>query len=158
MVITNEYIENWIVNRMAQPEYNNMKELPGFAFDQPLVGFSRGDDPLYPFYKEHIDRDFYRLPNEWLESTFGGSFDPANISVISWVLPQTAENKALSRQETDCPTLEWQMVRVHGEQCNRDLADALVAHLKELGIPAVAPMTSDQFSWGDSEKFVKVSN
>ena len=158
MVITNEYIENWIVNRMAQPEHNNMKELPGFAFGQPLVGFSRGDDPLYPFYKEHIDKDFYRLPNEWLESTFGGSFDSANISVISWVLPQTAENKALSRQKTDCPTLEWQMVRVHGEQCNRDLADALVAHLKELGIPAVAPMTSDQFSWGDSEKFVKVSN
>ena len=158
MVITNEYIENWIVNRMAQPEYNNMKELPGFAFGQPLVGFSRGDDPLYLFYKEHIDKDFYRLPNEWLESTFGGSFDPAKISIISWVLPQTAENKALSRQKTDCPTLEWQMVRVHGELCNRDLADALVAHLKELGIPAVAPMSSDLFSLGDSEKFVKVSN
>lgn len=50
------------------------------------------------------------------------------------------------------------MVRVHGEECNRALADALVVMLKENGIDAVAPMTSPQFSWRDSEKFVKMSN
>jgi len=143
---------------MADPANNSMKLLPGPAFDTPLVGFSRGDDPLYAFYKNHIDPDFYRLPHEWLEKVLGHSFDPKNVSIISWVLPQTAENRAKSRTQTDCPTYEWQMVRVHGEECNRRLADALVAMLKEHGLEAVAPMTSDQFAWGDSEKFIKMSN
>lgn len=158
MSVSNESITNWITSRMEQYEYNNQKELEGFAFDAPLVGFSRGDDPLYAFYKEHIDPTFYRLPHEWLESVLGGSFDPAGVSIISWVLPQTADTKEKSRKTVDCPPLEWQMARVHGEACNQALAKALVEHLKENGIPAVAPMVSDQFSWGDSEKFKKISN
>ena len=158
MELQNAYIESWIKERMSKIEYNNMKELPGFAFDIPSVAFSRGDDSLYAFYKDHIDPDFYRLPAQWLASVYGHDFDPARISVISWFLPQTEDTKQKSRNVDDCPPLEWTMVRVHGEECNRQLAKALEQHLVELGYEAVAPMVSDQFSWGDSEKFVKISN
>ena len=158
MELNNAYIENWIKERMSHIEYNNLKLLPGFAFEIPSVGFSRGDDPLYVFYKDHIDHDFYRLPSEWLKAVYGHDFDPANVSVISWFLPQTDDTKEKSRKTTDCPPMEWTMNRVHGEECNRQLAKALEQHLIELGYEAVAPMCSDQFSWGDSEKFVKMSN
>lgn len=158
MKINNNYIENFIKSHMAVLENNNMKELPGFAFAEPLVGFSRGDDELYDFYKEHIDRDFYRTPAEWLEAVYGKSFSPANISVISWFLPHTDDTKEKCRALDDCPSLEWTMVRVHGEECNRRLAKALEEHLKSQGFDAVAPMCSEQFSWGDSEKFLKISN
>ena len=158
MELNNAYIENWIKERMSHIEYNNLKLLPGFAFEIPSVGFSRGDDPLYAFYKDHIDHDFYRLPSEWLKAVYGHDFDPANVSVISWFLPQTDDTKEKSRKTTDCPPMEWTMNRVHGEECNRQLAKALEQHLIELGYEAVAPMCSDQFSWGDSEKFVKMSN
>ena len=158
MELTNAYIESWIQERMSHIEYNNLKLLPGFAFDRPIVGFSRGDDPMYAFYKDHIDHDFYRLPSEWLKSIYGHDFDPARISVISWFLPQTEDTKEKSRKTTDCPPMEWTMNRVHGEECNRQLAKALEQHLIALGYEAVAPMCSDQFSWGDSEKFVKMSN
>ena len=158
MELNNAYIENWIKERMSHIEYNNLKELPGFAFEIPSVGFSRGDDPLYAFYKDHISADFYRLPSEWLKVIYGHDFDPARVSVISWFLPQTDDTKEKSRKTTDCPPMEWTMNRVHGEECNRQLAKALEQHLIELGYEAVAPMCSDQFSWGDSEKFVKMSN
>lgn len=158
MELNNAYIENWIKERMSHIEYNNLKELPGFAFEIPSVGFSRGDDPLYTFYKDHISADFYRLPSEWLKAIYGHDFDPARVSVISWFLPQTDDTKEKSRKTTDCPPMEWTMNRVHGEECNRQLAKALEQHLIELGYEAVAPMCSDQFSWGDSEKFVKMSN
>lgn len=158
MELNNAYIENWIKERMSHIEYNNLKELPGFAFEIPSVGFSRGDDPLYAFYKNHISADFYRLPSEWLKAIYGHDFDPARVSVISWFLPQTEDTKEKSRKTTDCPPMEWTMNRVHGEECNRQLAKALEQHLIELGYEAVAPMCSDQFSWGDSEKFVKMSN
>lgn len=158
MELNHTYIENWIKERMSHIEYNNLKLLPGFAFDIPSVGFSRGDDPLYAFYKDHIDPGFYRLPSEWLKAIYGHEFDPARVSVISWFLPQTDDTKEKSRKTTDCPPMEWTMNRVHGEECNRQLAKALEQHLIELGYEAVAPMCSDQFSWGDSEKFVKMSN
>ena len=158
MELNNAYIENWIKERMSHIEYNNLKELPGFAFENPSVAFSRGDDPLYAFYKDHISADFYRLPSEWLKAIYGHDFDPARVSVISWFLPQTDDTKEKSRKTTDCPPMEWTMNRVHGEECNRQLAKALEQHLIELGYEAVAPMCSDQFSWGDSEKFVKMSN
>ena len=158
MELTNAYIESWIQERMSHIEYNNLKLLPGFAFEIPSVGFSRGDDPMYAFYKDHIDHDFYRLPSEWLKAIYGHDFDPARVSVISWFLPQTEDTKEKSRKTTDCPPMEWTMNRVHGEECNRQLAKALEQHLIGLGYEAVAPMCSDQFSWGDSEKFVKMSN
>lgn len=154
----NEALTRWIRDYMSKIENNNMKELPGFAFAEPLVGFSRGDDPLYAFYKDHIDPNLYRLPAEWLEASYGHAFDPANVSVISWFLPQTDDTKEKSRAMDDCPPLEWTMVRVHGEDCNRRMATALAEYLTGLGYEAVAPMSSPQFTWGDSEKFVKVSN
>jgi len=158
MNITNTYIENWIKNYMSLEDNNNLKELPGFAYAEPIVGFSNGSDSLYDFYKDHIDPEFYRTPAEWLESAFGHSFDPEKISVISWFLPQTDDTKEKTRAKSDCPPLEWTMNRVHGEDCNRRLAKALEEHLKSLGLEAVAPMCSDEFSWGESERFVKISN
>ena len=158
MIPTKSDIERFIRERMAQKQYNTMLEIDDFAFDKPSVGFSRASDPLYPFYKNHIDPSFYRLPEEWLERAYGRSFDPENISVVSWVLPQTPRTRALSRACADCPTMEWQMVRVHGEECNRALAAALEAWFREQGLAAVAPMCSGEFSWSDSERFVLVSN
>lgn len=158
MSVTNRDIEAFILDYMADPAKNTMKEIEGVAFDTPLVGFSRAADELYPFYKQHIDPAFYRLPQEWLENVYGRKFDPENVSVISWVVPQTEKNRALSRAQTDCPTLEWQMVRVHGEECNRAMASALEAWLRDRGCEAVAPMCAPDFSWGDSEKYTLVSN
>lgn len=153
-----QMIENWIKTYMADPAHNTLKTLPGPAFDLPLIGFSRASDPLYAYYKEHIDPAFYRLPEEWLENRFGYPFDPAQVSVISWVLPQTADTRAKSRVQSDCPTMEWQLARVHGEECNRNLAQALTEWLQSFGIEAIAPMVSDQFSWNESERFYLISN
>lgn len=158
MKITNSYVESYIKNHMSLIENNNLKELPGFAFAEPIVGFSKGSDALYGFYKDHIDKDFYRTPAEWLESAFGHPFDPEMVSVISWFLPQTDDTKEKTRAVDDCPPLEWTMNRVHGEECNRGLAKALEEHLISLGCDAIAPMCAPDFSWGDSEKYVKVSN
>ena len=68
MELQNAYIESWIKERMSKIEYNNMKELPGFAFDIPSVAFSRGADPLYAFYKDHIDPDFYKNKDRCLRT------------------------------------------------------------------------------------------
>lgn len=151
-------LENFITEYMSKSENNTMRVLDGSAFGTPIVGFGNATDELFDFYKEHIDKDFYRLPTEWLEAKYGRTFEKENVSVISWVLPQTEETKKKCRALPDCPAYEWQMVRVYGEECNRQLATAVEKLLEKMGIAAVAPMSSDQFSWGESEKFIKISN
>lgn len=157
MSIVERKIEEFIKNYMKSDK-NTMRLIDKPAFGEPVVGFSDGDDELYSFYKQHIDPQFYKLPAEWLEETYGHPFDDRNLSVISWVLPQTEDTKSLCRDKTDCPAMEWQLVRVYGEECNRGLAKALEGYLIGLGYEAVAPMCSEKFSWGDSERFYKVSN
>jgi len=154
----NSAITDFILDRMSKKEYNSMKEIDAFAFGTPLVGFAKASDPLFAFYKKHIDESFYLLPGEWLARKYGHDFDTSNISVVSYVLPQTEETKSLCRRLSDCPAFEWQMTRVHGEECNRALAASVVSLLEGMGIEAVAPMCEESFSWGDSEKFCKISN
>lgn len=150
-------IEEFIKGYMKSDK-NTMKLINKPAFGEPAIGISHGDDELYSFYKQHIDPQFYKLPIEWLEEIYGHSFDDRNVSVISWVLPQTEDTKRLSREQMDCTPMEWQMARVYGEECNRGLAKALEEYLNELGYEAVAPMCSEKFSWGDSDRFYKISN
>lgn len=154
----NDLITNFIINRMNDRRYNTQKEIDAPAFGEPVVGFANASDPLFEFYKKHIDEGFYRLPKEWLEEKFSHDFDTDNISIVSYILPQTEDTKAKCRLLPDCPALEWQMVRVHGEECNRELAGALAEYLCSIGIEAVAPMCEKSFSFGDSEKFCKISN
>ncbi len=154
----NRTLEKFIKDRMSKKEYNTMKVIDGFAFGTPIVGFASGDDPLFDFYKEHIGSDFYMHPTEWLELKYKRKFNKENVSVISYILPQTEETKAKCRILSDCPAFEWQMVRVHGEECNRALASALEEYLCTLGIAAIAPMSSSEFKWGEDDKFIKKSN
>lgn len=154
----NKAITDFIVERMSKREFNTMKEIDAFAFGTPIVGFASASDPLFDFYKKHIDESFYLLPEEWLKKKYGKEFDRENVSIVSYVLPQTEETKRLCRDLSDCPSYEWQMARVHGEECNRALASSLSDFLGSLGIEAVAPMCEESFSWGDSDRFHKISN
>lgn len=151
-------ITNFITVRMQDRRYNTQKELDLPAFGTPIVGFASASDPLFDFYKKHIDETFYRLPQEWLEEKFSKIFDKDNVSIVSYILPQTEDTKEKCRRLSDCPAYEWQMVRVHGEECNRALAGSLAEYLCDMGIDAVAPMCEDSFSFGDSGKFYKISN
>ncbi len=153
-----EKLISFAEERMSKKEYNTMKVIDAFAFGKPLCGFAAASDSLFPFYKEHIGSDFYRLPTEWLESKYHRSFDAENVSVMSYILPQTDDTKEKCRVTTDCPAFEWQMVRVHGEECNRALASALEEYLESLGIVAIAPMSSPEFTWGEDDKLIKKSN
>lgn len=63
-LVNNADIEKFILDYMANPKLNTMKEIEGPAFDTPLVGFSLATDSYYEYYKNHIDPNFYRLPQE----------------------------------------------------------------------------------------------
>lgn len=52
------------------------------AFEMPLVGFSRGDDPLYEAYKDHVG-PFHLTPLEIFVVTFRDfGIKPEELTVI----------------------------------------------------------------------------
>ena len=124
------------------------------AWAEPLVGFVRGDDPLYERYKEVVG-PYHWTPLEVFGLTFPESRVQAQeLTVISWVLPQTQVTKADNRQETVYPAERWARSRIFGEAFNNLLRDRLTEALNNAGYQAVAPFRSPLFTSKPSERFV----
>lgn len=123
------------------------------AWADPLVGFSRGDDPLYQSYKEHVG-PFHWTPLELFNLAFPQSKVGADqLTIISWVLPQTEQTKADLRKETTYPSESWARARIFGEEVNVKLRKHVAATLEASGIEAVAPMLFSQWTTKMSDRF-----
>ena len=94
-VETSVWIEKLIKDFIDYSLENTLKNQDNDkAFETPLVGFSKGDDPLYEAYKEHVGA-FHWTPWEIFTRTFPELVvKQGELSVISWVLPMTESTKA----------------------------------------------------------------
>ncbi len=129
------------------------------AFDEPLVGFSSGADPLYDEYVAHIG-DFYLKPASFFEKTFPGKpqVAPERLTVISWVLPLTNATRREQAVMDKQPAESWVRVRHFGEQFNVSLRRHVVETLFAAGVPAIAPMLAEYWSHSDSGPYAPCSN
>lgn len=139
------------------PENNMQNQTNESAFEEPLVGFSRGDDSLYQAYKLHVG-SFHWTPHEIFTLSFPDlELRPEELTVISWVLPQTKATRADNRKQSTYPSERWARVRIYGEAVNVKLRKHVVAVLQEEGYQAMAPMLSPHWEWKKSEQFVFAS-
>ncbi len=123
------------------------------AWADPLVGFSRGDDPIYQSYKEHVG-PFHWTPLEVFNLAFPQSKVGADqLTIISWILPQTEQTKADLRKEKLYPSESWARARIFGEEVNEKLRKHVVATLVASGIEAVAPTLFSQWERKMSDRF-----
>jgi epoxyqueuosine reductase len=128
------------------------------AWDSPLVGFSRGDDGIYQEYKGHIG-DFYWTPIEIFQLTFPDvSANPEDLTVISWVLPQTPVTKDENAEQKVFPSRRWTAARDLGEKFNVALRQHVVKIFLDKSVQAVAPMLSPHWCRQDSQGYGFASN
>ncbi len=125
------------------------------AWDEPLIGFSRGEDPLYKKFKDDIG-EFFWTPAEIFRETF--HIEPQDLTVISWILPQTKATKTDNRKAKTYPSERWSRSRLFGEQANIALACHVVVTLQQAGVKAVAPDRSPLWQWQTSERYGLASN
>ena len=112
------------------------------AWDDPLVGFSRGDDPLYATYKDVVG-PFHWTPREWFGLAFPRSQAEAKeLTVVSWVLPHTEKTRSAIRKAKADPPESWVRARIFGEQVNAKLRRHVVETLAAAGFEAMAPLLS----------------
>ncbi|HEY32566.1 MAG TPA: epoxyqueuosine reductase [Dehalococcoidia bacterium] len=119
-----------------------LNRLPSFAnspiFEEPLVGFASGDDPIFEQFKSVV-AESHQMPRDVLPITQGP------VSVVSIVLPISRETKLSNRLETGGPSLRWNHTRWQGQDYITDLSRYLVSLLKEMGHQAVAPELAESF-------------
>ncbi|MCW3991144.1 MAG: epoxyqueuosine reductase [Candidatus Bathyarchaeota archaeon] len=151
-----EAVVKRFINESAENTLRNEENERAWA--DPLVGFSNGADPLYRFYKEDIG-DFFLSPQELFAHAYPDvNAAPKQLTVISWILPQTDAIKSEHRQQTRFPTERWARSRIYGEEVNNKLRRHVVAKLKEVECEAVAPTLSPLWGTREHDKYVIVSN
>jgi epoxyqueuosine reductase len=143
-----------LVDGFCQGPENSLRNGSGErAWDSPLVGFSRGDDPLFLAYKQHVG-PFHWTPDEVFALAFPEPvIDPGQLTVICWILPQTEGTKAENRGQSYYPAERWARSRIFGEAFNAGLRQHLVERLGDAGYPAVAPLLAAEWKWQDSERY-----
>ena len=147
------WIRNQIEAFVASGENSLMNQENDPAWGKPLVGFSRGDDPIYVRFKEDIGA-FYLTPYEIFTKTFPALKVTADeLTVISWVLPHAEQTKKGLRKETRLPSERWARARKYGEEVNIKLRTHLVAKLAEAGYEAVAPLLSALWESKTSDRY-----
>ena len=123
------------------------------AWARPLVGFSKGSDPLYPEIKNDIG-PFYWTPQDVFIQAFPSSGAVGKeLTIIIWILPHTDKTKKDSRKEKLHPSQRWALSRKYGEEFNVKLRNHVVAVLKAAGYEAVAPMNHSLWEQKVSERY-----
>lgn len=124
------------------------------AWQDPLVGYAGGADPIFFRMKEDIG-DFLWTPGEIFGLTFPDrTVAPEDLTVVSWVLPQTEATRADNRRQDRRPAERWARSRKFGEEFNVLLARRVTDLLRERGVDAVAPsLGSPLWAWRESARY-----
>ena len=159
----NENSNGWLTRIIADfvensPANSLRMETEEKAWDEVLVGFSAGADPLYEKYKDVVGEDHW-TPLEAFSTKFPDArVNPEDLTVISWVLPQRGPTKEDNRKESFYPSRRWVQARFPGEEFNSALRGHIVYELDQKGIKSVAPLLLPEWKWGKSAKYVYASN
>jgi epoxyqueuosine reductase len=146
-----QYIEKLIRDYIAESPNNRFLQFPeDTIWDEPLIGYANGDDPLFGEFKKIIG-DYHVTPREalnmYIDSTARGNKEKlSNISVISFVLPATLKTRESNRKEKIICSQRWNHTRFEGQETVARLTRHVVTFLEDMGYIGVAP---EQAKWWD---------
>ena len=142
-----QFIEEEIKKFVRTSPLNRMSMLDGSCiFDEPLVQFADGNDPIFTEYKTIID-PAHLTPREVVAKTFNKRVEaiPTHLYIISWILPITSKTRESNRRRAVTPSRRWAYTRWHGENFNDAMREHVVKLLTEMGYLAVAPVLAPYF-------------
>jgi len=142
--ILSRWLRQSIKDFCNESEHNALRDAGNEkAWEEPITGFSRGDDSLYDTLKKDIGA-FYWTPLEIYIKTFPKEKEVTSdkLTIISWILPHTEQIKQDQRKQTKYPSERWVRARIFGEQFNDKLRCFMVDILSNRGYHALAPVLS----------------
>ncbi|MBN1664431.1 MAG: epoxyqueuosine reductase [Deltaproteobacteria bacterium] len=147
--------EEWFVQTIKKKvadHPDNSMEFPFYGekiYEEPLVGFVRGDDPLLQEYKRIIGPHHF-TPEEIMKWQADKNGVPApkaeDISVVSFVMPVTRNTKTDNAARKDWVSERWAQTRLLGEIYSQIIVREMVEYLMNRGILAIAPDVTPMFN------------
>lgn len=144
------FLADMIGGYVRESEANRLMQFGGEPiFEEPLIGFADGDDPLFNEYRRVVHEKHF-TPREILVKHLAQTLKIDNpqipsVSVISYVLPANRKTIRSNAAEKEGPSLRWNHTRWKGQDFINALSLHLVAKLEEMGVYAVAPDMSPFF-------------
>ncbi len=157
--ISGKGIEELIRGFIAGSPQNSMKDDTGSpAWDDVLIGFASGDDPIWQQYKEYVGA-FHWTPWEvYSQHCPNNPASPAEFTVLSCALPQRKAVRQSNRKSRKYPSEAWARIRVYGEAFNAGLRQYVAESLTALGSTAIAPMLVPNWTIVQSKRFSYASS
>ncbi len=147
--------EAWFVRAITDKvacHQDNAMEYPFYGeriFTEPLVGFVRGDDPIFERFKEIIG-PHHLTPREimqWQAENSGVTPpDAADLSVVSFVMPLSGATRRDNAGTSKTVSERWAQSRLMGEIFSQTMVREIVTDLMEKGILAVSPDVTPLFN------------
>ena len=133
-------LQKTIIQFTAESPANRLSKIDNsLIFDQPLVGFADGYDPLFDQYKTIIG-DFHLTPRQVL-----GLDNGEDLGVVSWILPIVKETRKSNKHMDEGCSLRWNHTRFAGEAFNNSLRQHVIQFLEAQGYRAIAPVLTEKF-------------
>jgi hypothetical protein len=130
---------------------------PEPSWAEPLVGFARGDDPIFGELKSAVG-EFHWTPMEAFSAAFPGTEPrPEELAVVVWILPQTHATKTDNAGQSRLPSERWARSRIFGEEFNVSLRRGVVAMITGMGFAACAPTLVPGYRTVDSPRYFLAS-
>lgn len=140
----NLFVSRLILDFTAKSTLNRLEEFNGDPiFEEPLVGFARGDDPLFELFRSVVHPE-HLLPMGVMSQVLGR--EPEAVTVVSFVLPVHEETRKANAREKIGPARRWNHTRWLGQSFIDELSLYVVSVFEGMGIPALAPEQSPFFS------------
>jgi epoxyqueuosine reductase len=157
--ISADWIKDLVRDFIVTSTHNTMQnDTEDPAWDDALIGFASGADPIWQQYKEYVG-PFHWTPWEvFAQHCPGESAGAEELTVVSWVLPQREAVRKANRRAKKYPSEEWARIRVYGEEFNAALRRRLADRLKQVGHAAIAPMLAPNWTVVKSERFSYASS
>lgn len=157
--VSKDWLEKVINDFLAASPENTMQDETGEpAWEDALVGFAAGADPIWQQYKEYVG-PFHWTPWEVFNQNCPGATVTADaLTVIAWVLPQRERVRRSNRRSRKFPSEDWARIRIYGEDCNAALRRHVVERLQKKGCTAVAPMLASNWTIVQSARFSYASS
>lgn len=147
--------EDWFIRTIREkiaghPDHG--MEYPFFGepfFDVPLVGFVRGDDPIFDKFKTIIGPHHftpYEIMRWQAENNGVRPAAPEDLSVVSFVMPLTTNTKKDNASAVSWPAERWAQTRLLGDMLSQTIVREIVTELMGKGILAVSPDVTPMFN------------
>jgi epoxyqueuosine reductase len=143
----NEFISNFLEHLFLKSELNRLPESygGGFIFSKPLIGVSKGDDPIFEKYKEIISPK-HLTPKEVWNASHLPDESASKLRILSILCPFTNQIREESIKAKIWPAEIYSIGRNYANAFKIDVMKQAIKVFQDKGYQATAGMICEAFN------------